>query len=203
MKSFNVAVIVIASIFLSHVASAQTYLVNTGTPTGGSFLEVDSIQSVAAEFNIQAGQTVTSIAPYLTQGIAQPGQFFTLDIYSTLPGRNGGVLDYTVSAQWETNGFTAVSTNWTPTVAGNYWVAVGNASGNNFDVETLSSTNTGSPAALGYEYSTSSGSFTAAGAPGFGLEIVATPEPASWALSLVCVGALGVVYLFRRAAVQA
>jgi hypothetical protein len=203
MKSFCVALAVAVVFLMSNLAKAQTDLVNTGAPTGGSFFEVDSIQSFAAEFNIQAGQTVTSIAPYLTQGDAQPGQFFTLDIYSALPARNGGSLAYTVSAQWETNGFDVVSTNWTPTIGGNYWVAVTNGSGNFLDLENLASNSTGNPAALGYEYAGSTGSYTAAGAPSFGLEIVATPEPTSWALGLVGIGAFGVMSLWRRAPVRA
>ncbi len=209
MKSFCVVVAVAAVSLMSNLAKAQTDLVNTGTPTGGAFVESDSSQSFAAEFSIQSGQTITSIAPYLTLGgsNAQPGESFTLDIYATLPGRNGagGVLDYTVTGQWEADGFTPVTTNWTASNTGDYWVAVVNSnSATNFlDLEDLASASTGDPAALGFEWAGSSGSYSASGAPSFGLEIVATPEPASWALSLVCVGALGVLYLWRRPAIRA
>ncbi len=138
---------VLAACLLPTLASAQTDLVNTGTPTGTTAPAIlSTAQSVAAEFDIAAGQTVTSLSAYLTQGTAQPGDAFTFTIYSSL-GRNLPPASFTVSEQWETNGWTTASNvDWTPATSGNYWlVLTSNSSGYQFDLPPLDSNTTGNP----------------------------------------------------------
>jgi hypothetical protein len=199
VKTFkNTLLLALAAGVLPLVAHAQI-IVNTGTPTGTNPPAVlYPAQSLAAEFSVTAGETIGTLSAYLNQGTAQPNDFFTFNIYQTLPGRNGSSPVYSISDQWTQNGWNSITASWTPTNGGNYWLALTQPNvGYQFSVPSLTSSSTGNPPALGFEYSGVNGQYTANSAPTFGVEILAAPEPASWTLALVCAATFA-FWRFRR-----
>ncbi len=86
----------LAAILLAPGIASADFVLDTGTPTGtGGPLVLSSSQWEAAAFNVTAGETITSIAAYLTQGSGQPGDTFTFDIYS-----NNGFTAGRTAASW-------------------------------------------------------------------------------------------------------
>jgi len=185
-------VLAIAGVLAVPTAASASILVNTGTPTGsGAPLILSSAQSLAAEFSAPAGSTtIASVSAYLTQGTAAAGDAFTFDIYQTLPttSNRSPVPLFSASTNWEQNGWTTATVDWTLPGAGDYWLVLKNSSsGRNsyqFDAPQLTSSSPGPVPALAFETAPTDGFFTST-TDGFGVEVLSTPEPSSAALALV------------------
>jgi hypothetical protein len=177
-----------------------SYVLDTGTPTGSSTYELLN-EDYAVEFNLTSIEKITSLAAYVTQGSLQPGANFEFQIYSNTGflGRNGpGTALDSVIATWTTNGWTSVSTSWTPTATGLYWLVVepsGTPQG--LDLIGEQSTTTGTVPGSGFAIKGSgTNGFTTTGAPAIGVQISAVPLPAAaW---LVLSGLAGFGLLGRR-----
>jgi hypothetical protein len=194
---------------LSPGMANASFLLDTGTPGGSTNDVVSSSTWYAEEFYVAAGVPVSNLAAYLTNGTS--GATFTFAIYansgaggnfigSSTANRNADEV-YSASGTFSGNGWNSTSVSWTPTVSGDYWLAVQQPStgaANQFDAPTEASSSTGSAPALGYSiYSTSAGSKyqLSAGNP-IGLEVTAVPLPASaW---LLIGGLAGLGAMVRR-----
>jgi hypothetical protein len=198
IAAFALAFAIVAGFILPGNASAQT-LLDTGTPAGtGAPIILSTSQWIAGEFAATSGEDITQLAAYLTQGVGQPGDTFTFDIYSSTgftsraSQRPAPVLSTT--GTFTVNGWNSVSVNWTPTTTGDYWLALQVASTTDtrgLDAPAEASASTGIAPALAFAYAPSSGQYTTSGAVPVGLMV--TPEPSSWALALLCVGFFGYV----------
>jgi hypothetical protein len=193
-----------ATLLLPGIASAS-FLVDTGTPngTGGSPTALSSAQWVAVEFNATAGETITSLSAYLlAQQTGQPGDTFTFDLYSStnFTGRSTQrtLLD-SVTATYNSDGWTTAAVNWSVPATGAYWLAlqVGGTTQptNGLYLPTESSSASGTSPALGFAYlgSNTSSKFVTSGAPTFGAQVSAVPLPAGFwlfASGLLGIGAL-------------
>src|ERR1700684_2310863 len=113
------------------IASAALVL-DTGTPTGSGLPStLDGNDYYAAEFNLGAGQTITSVMAYLTAGLDQPGDTFTVAIYRSdlFTNRNASPL-FSSQAAYSGSGGSAGEwdglngLSWTVATTGTYWAAV-------------------------------------------------------------------------------
>jgi MYXO-CTERM domain-containing protein len=180
-------------------AASASVLLNTGTPTGsGAPLLLYSAQSLAAEFSASAGATsIGSLSAYLTKGTAQAGDSFTFDIYKSLPTTSNRSPQpiFSTSANWEQNGWTTATVDWTLPGTGDYWLVLKNSSSGRssyqFDAPQLTSSSAGPVPALAFEAAPTDGFFAATTAS-FGVEVISAPEPSSAVLALV-----GAVFLTR------
>lgn len=204
-KQFLKLALVLAGLgILPGVASAQ-YVLDTGTPGSSSAVLLNSSQWLAAEFAATAGEDITSFAAYLTQGVGQPGDTFTWDVYSstgfTSRASQRPAPVYSISGTYTANGWNVTSTNWTPTTSGDYWLALQVSSTTQtkgLDATLESSTSTGTAPALAFAYAGTSGQYTVATTDPIGVQITAAaavPEPAT--VGLLGAG-LGVVALLAR-----
>ena len=116
-----------AILLLPGVASAS-YILDTGIPTGtGAPSLLNSAQWVAAEFSATAGEHITSLSAYLTQGLGQVGDTFTFDIYSStnFTGRStSSTLRKSFTGTFSGNGWNTAAVDWTAPTAANYWLAL-------------------------------------------------------------------------------
>jgi hypothetical protein len=202
-RKFLVAVAMAASAaFMLPGIAAASFILDTGTPTGSGGPVVLSAQDFAAEFAFTSGETITSLAAYLTAGSAQPGTAFTFAIYSNtgfLGGRfsNLTALD-TTTATFHTNGWTTTGTlNWTLPTSGNYWLVVEPGTPSGLDLPLETSASTGTVPALAFAYKGTGASFSTTGAKAIGLEVTAVPAPAALPLLLSGLG-FGVLACRRR-----
>jgi hypothetical protein len=195
------AVAASAAFMLPGIAGAS-FILDTGTPTGSGAPVVLGTEDFAAEFAFTSGETITSLAAYMTAGTAQPGTAFTFAIYSSTGFTstrftNLTALD-TTTATFETNGWTtSASLNWTLPTTGNYWLVVEPGSPTGLDLPQEASATTGTVPALAFAYKSSS-TFTTSGAPAIGLEVTAVPLPAALPLLLSGLGGIGVLAGRRR-----
>jgi hypothetical protein len=208
MKNKIVVAGALAACALPAVASAD-FVLDTGVPTGSSVTVLNTAQFLAGEFQIGAGVTVTSLSAYLTQGAGQPGDTFTFDIYSGLPGntflsrssqREAPV--FTVSGTFGANGWNSTGVDWTPTTGGDYWLALqvaAPADTKGLDAPDEATASTGTAPALAFAYAGSSGQYATSGAPAIGLEVTtASPVPLPAAFWLLGSGVLGLGSMVRR-----
>jgi len=136
MKITFIAVGLLTSALTVPGLASASYVLDTGTPaspTGSPDTVLSTSQFVAAEFNIAYPRLpVDDLGVYLTAGAGKVNDTFTVDIYSTtnFTGRaNQRGLLYTASGTFTANGWNDVplntnGNNWSPTSAGNYWVAL-------------------------------------------------------------------------------
>jgi len=189
---------VAAAALLPGMASAA-FILDTGVP-GGSGPPVQLlINDFAAEFSYSSGETITSLAAYVTQGSAQPGASFEFQIYAGTLTRNS-TASYSATATYETNGWTSTSPlSLTLPSSGDYWLVVAPISGSTgLDLPVQSSATTGTVPALGFEYKSGS-NWTASGAPYIGVEInAASPVPVPATLPLLLSGLGALAALGRR-----
>ena len=205
-----------AAFLLPGIASA-TMLLDTGTPanTSGPAAILSTSSWSAAEFAATAGEDITSLAAYVTQGTGpgQPGDTFTFDIYSNsafLNVRSGQLVPLaTGTATYEADGWTSAAVNWiapgTLGTSSNYWVALEVSSTTQtkgLDLPEESSNATGAVPALGFA-TLSGGKFTETGALPIGVEVTAaSPVPLPPAVWLLGSGLLGLAVFARRKPAQ-
>jgi MYXO-CTERM domain-containing protein len=207
MKTLPILLLALVAAFtVPSFASAQSFILDTGAPTGSLNPILNSTSSYGAEFAANAGQDITLLSAYLTQGVGQSGTSFTFDIYSNAGLReNVGAAryytsSYALSATFTGSGWSSAAANYVIPTTGDYWVTVQTTSGNTFDMPTESSATTGTVPALNFAFATTSNYYyTPSTTDPVGLEVTATPEPSTWALALLAVG--GFAFLRRRAAV--
>jgi hypothetical protein len=180
----------------STFASADVDVLNTGTPTGsGGPVELNNGTIFAVEFQLNAGQSLTSVSTYFTQGDVSTGSSFDYFIYANPLSRNE-VASANAAELWSGTPGWDSSTNlsFTAQTTGDYWLAIEGTSSQFLYLPGLSSATAGSTPALGFE--TKSGANWVTTTADYGVEITATPEPSAWALALVGVGAF--VYIRAR-----
>jgi hypothetical protein len=193
---------VTAAALLPSMASAG-FILDTGVPeVGGAPVQLLT-NDFAAEFSYTTGETITSLAAYLTQGSAQPGASFQFQIYAGTLSRTS-TASYTTTATYETDGWNSTSPlSVALGSSGDYWLVVEPVSGSTgLDLPTESSATTGTVPALGFEYKSGS-NWTASGAPYIGVEISAASPvsaPATLPLLLSGLGALSALGRRRKSA---
>jgi hypothetical protein len=172
---------------------AQQYVLDTGTPTSGTYPILNNADWFAAEFSVQAGETITQLSAYLSSISSGNGDNFAFDIYSNDSGafastRNAQLstlLVYTATGTYSASGWNATSVDWVVPTSGDYWLAIeGDTSASfppSFDAEEETSSGTGAVPALAFAYDSGTGFKTSTGVP-IGLEVTAAsvPEPAGW-----------------------
>lgn len=185
---------------------SATMILDTGTPAGtGLPVRLDATDWYAAKFSVAAGQTITQLSAYLTQGLGAVGNTFTWDIYSD----SGAFLNatsstrekpsFTATGTFGGNGWNTTDVNWTPSAPGLYWVAlqVGSKTqtpGLNLPLE--SSTATGTSPAQAFAYLGTTGRYAVETNAPIGLQVNAVPLPA--AVWLLGSGLLGLASMRRR-----
>jgi hypothetical protein len=189
-------------------AAASFFVLDTGsTPSGGTSAVLSSANWYAAEFTLSAGQTITELSAYLTQGAGEPGNTFTWDLYSA----SGAFINATnatresptdfATGTYELPGWTTTNVDWSPG-AGTYWIAMqvsGSTQTPGLDLPTESATNDGTVPALAFASatgSTTSHKYVLETSTPVGLEVTAVPLPA--AVWLLGSGLLGLVAMGRR-----
>jgi hypothetical protein len=192
---------------LSPGLASATLVLDPGTPPlTGTSATLNSSDWYAEEFSLSAGETITQLSAFLTQGVGQPNDTFTFDLYSasgTFLGASNGTRETatdSINGTFAANGWNSVSVNWSNLTAGNYWLAVevsGMQQTRGLDLPTESSASaagaTASP--LAYAFAGTNHQFGTSGAPDVGLQVTAAspvPLPAAvWLLGsgLVALGA--------------
>lgn len=219
-KIFAAIAATVAAGVLPAVANASLVL-DTGTPTGGSYYVLSTGEFFAAEFSLTAGESINQVAAYLSQGTGALNANFTFDIYSDNNGAflntkyanlsGNGLLDYSATGTYTTNGgwnSLTLSTPWTASTTGNYWLAVQvSTSTSNYtrgvDLQSEASSTTGTAPAEAFAYYSTSGTsgyYKTSGAPAVGLQVSAVPLPAGLPLLVTGLAGLGVLALRRRQA---
>jgi hypothetical protein len=197
----------LGAILLAPGIASASFVLDTGTPSGGGAPEVlSTAQWLAGEFAVTAGEDITALSAYLTQGVGEPGDTFTFDIYSSagFTGRSTGRnLVYSTTGTFTANGWNSAVANWTPTASGDYWLALQVSSPNqtkglDAPVETGAGTGTAPAIAFAYLGSGTGSEYTQTGAAPIGLQITAAPVPLPAALWLLGSGVLGLGAMRRR-----
>jgi hypothetical protein len=193
------AVATLAMTTLPNAAHAA-FVLNTGAPAGSALpLALDATDFVAAEFSLGAGQTITAIQGYITQGISNPGDTFTLSLYSgsTAPDVRATPV-WTGQATYQTDGWNGLSNlNISGLSAGNYWAAfeIGSIDSAGGLALPVGAPNNGATPALAYAFSSGDGYQVMTG-ENFGVQVSAVPLPG--ALLLLMSGMLGLGGLRRK-----
>ena len=200
MKFLGLFAAAAVAILTSNLASADTDVLNTGTPTGtGAPVELLGSTQFGVEFQLTGPATIDSISTYLTQGSASTGAAYEYFLYSgTALTRNSAAIDTAAELWGGTSGWNSSTVNWALST-GTYTLAIqSTSSGGALDLPLLASTTSGSTPALGWQDKSGS-NWTATTTTTYGIEVTelsATPEPSAWALAFVGVGAF--VYLRAR-----
>ena len=179
----------IAVLCLAPAIANASLVLDTGTPTTGANLEeLTTSQWFAAEFSLSAGETVTSLAAYLSGNTAAT---YTLDIFSganfTGVRLSSQTLDYSTGGTFTTNNaWNTTSANWTAPTS----------------VNVLTTANNGTAPAEGFAYlgSSTNGEFTTSGAPDVAFQVNVAPVPLPPAALLFGGGLLGLLG-FRRSGI--
>jgi hypothetical protein len=223
IKLTSIGGALLVAAFFPGLASAS-YLLDTGLPTsntGAPVTLLNTSQFVAAEFDVTtANVAITELAAYLTLGVGNVGDKFTVDVYSTsnFTGRaNQRTQLYSTTGTFTQNGWNDVTMNWTPTSSGNYWVALQVSSTSQTKgldlpgagITTASAaTPSGTAPAIAFAYAGTNGQYavesTSAPTTPFGVELMqATPVPLPSAAWLMMSGMIGGLAFVRRRVVVA
>jgi hypothetical protein len=193
-------------------AMAQTYVLNTGTPTVTSGAPILSSKDwFAEEFTLTAGQSIDAFAAYLNLDTGNPGNVtFALYAGSTFGRNTSPVQSWTAgygSGGWIT---APASDSYTSASGGTYWLAIeDSAAGATYTAPTVSSTSLEPVGATGYAYTTSGNgatatSWTVSSAYPVGMQVElasAVPEPGTIGLATAgLLATLAIVRLRRRRA---
>lgn len=194
-----------AAVMLSPAVASASFILDTGTPTGTGAPEVlTTAQWLAGEFAVTTGETgqAYSLSAYLTQGAGQIGDTFTFDVYAAGSGFTARASSreapvFTATGTFTGNGWNFSSSDWTPSTAGSYWLALqvsSTSQTHGLDAPVETSATTGTVPALGFAYAPSSLQYQTAGAQPIGLEITAVPlPPGIWLLGSAVLGLGGVM----------
>jgi len=203
MKRFNLILAAMASAALLPAAAHAALVLDTGTPAGSNTYVLSTAQFLAAEFAITPDQTVNSLSAYLTQGAGAVGDTYLLDIYAnngfTSRANTRPAPVFSTTGTFSANGWNTTNINWTPSSAGNYWLAL--QVGSTAQTKGLAlpgeiSNTTGTAPALAFAYAGINGQYTTSGAPAVGLQVSTVPLPAAaWLLGS---GLLGLSAAARR-----
>jgi archaellin len=198
----RLSAVVAAAVLVGAAGQARAaFVLDTGTPTGSSELILSTSASFAAEFSINAGETVTQLAAYLTPHTGNANSF-ELEIFSNATAFLGSAarsptLVYSVTTPSTTplaSGWNYVTANWTAPATGQYWLAILEPNtGTTLDVQSESSTSTGTMPAAEFASTNTPGTRYSPSNTGIGLEITAVPLPAAAWLMLSGLGGLGVI----------
>jgi hypothetical protein len=200
MKSLYTLLAVSALAAAASPGAANAALVlDSGTPTDAGFpLLLNGNDYVAAEFALGAGQTITSIQAYITAGDSNPGDTFTVALYSGASAPDGHTLPvWSAQATYTADGWNGLSNlNISGLAAGNYWAAFEVGFGDSaLDLSVpVGAPNVGSSSALAFAF-TSGGGYATMTGENFGVQVSAVPLPG--ALLFFTSGLLG-LGSFRR-----
>lgn len=203
------ALVAVLTATLLPAAAHAGLVLDTGTPTVSALpLVLDGNDYYAAEFSLSAGQTVNSISAYLKAGVDQPGDTFSLVLYSNADfGSRNATPVFLGQATYNQDGWTGISNvGFTATASGLYWAAVEVGSSDSaIGLNLPSPVSGGTVAALAYAFNSGSG-YTTSGAMPFGIQVDASAAPVPLPAALWLLGS-GVVSLGgalrRRQSVQA
>jgi hypothetical protein len=154
----------------------------------------------AAEFALGDSQTITSIQAYVMAGADQPGDTFTIALYSASDfGSRFAQPVFSGQATYEQDGWTGLTNlDITGLAAGNYWAAVEVGALDSAVGLALPAPGTpGSVAALAYAFNAGSG-YSTNGALPIGMQVEVAPVPIPGALLLFASGLLGLGGISRR-----
>jgi hypothetical protein len=199
-----IMVAALACAALPGVANAA-YVLNTGTPSGSGFpLSLDATDFVAAEFSLGSGQTITSIQAYINAGLSNPGDTFTIALYSgsSAPDVRATPL-WSSQASYQADGWNGLNNlNIGGLAAGIYWAAfeVGASDSAPGLALPVGAPNTGATQALAFAFNSGSGYQTMTG-ESFGVQVSAVPLPG--ALVLFASGLFGIGGFRRKHATLA
>jgi hypothetical protein len=196
MNIFKTTVLgALAAVSLAPLGAHAAFVLDTGSPTGSGLpLTLDGNDYSAAEFVLGSAQTITSIQAYVTAGIDQPGDTFTVALYSAsdFGGRSSSPV-FSGQATYEQDGWTGLTgLDITGLAAGDYWAAVEVGSSDSAIGLALPSPGAGGTVpALAYAFNSGSG-YSTDGAVPIGMQVEVAPVPLPGALLLLGSGLLGV-----------
>ncbi len=213
MKTLPILASLFAIAGLSPGLASAALILDPGTPplTGTADSVLNSSGWYAEEFTVAAGETITQLSAFLTQGVGQPNDTFTFALYSasgSFLGATNGTRELTTDSATGTftaNGWNSVGVDWANLSAGNYWLAVEVSStqqtrGLDLPAESSASAGSATAPALAYAFAGTNHEFATSSASDVGLQVTATTSPVplppgAWLLGS---GLLGLAAARRR-----
>jgi hypothetical protein len=190
-----------ATASLAPLGAHAALILDTGTPNAAAAgaASLDGNDFSAAEFALGASQTITSIRAFATAGADQPGDTFTIALYSASDFGRFSQPVFSGQATYEQDGWTGLTNlDITGLAAGNYWAAVEVGSADSaIGLGLPAPATAGSAPALAYAFNAGSG-YSTNGALPIGMQVEVAPVPIPGALLLFASGLLGLGGMSRR-----